>query len=101
MKLLNTVKLVAGNCVVLLGMLAAVNLASLIVLKGYMLSKGLAGAPDTEVSDGWWNLPMYADKEASRSLFEEFHSIEYHYVPFLEWSRSSFRGRGTNINEEG
>jgi len=49
MKLLNTVKLVAGNCVVLLGMLAAVNLASLIVLKGYMLSKGLAGAPETEV----------------------------------------------------
>ena len=101
MKLPNAVKLVAGNVVVLAGILAAVNLASLIVIEGYLFAKGVVGPSEAELPDGWWSLPMYVDKDASRALFEDFHSIEYHYVPFLEWSRSPFRGRGTTIGEEG
>jgi lysophospholipase L1-like esterase len=102
MKIVRVGRLVMGNAVVLVVMLAVLNLLSLVVIEGYLFSKKtFAGPAPLETRNEWWSLPVYTDKEASRALFRDFSEIDSHYVPFLAWSRSTFRGVSTTVDPEG
>lgn len=89
-------KLVAGNLLVLFGMLVGLNFVAAL------------GYDARAVLDRWF-MPLtdkaarasLEDREQAETIFREFAALRTRYVPFLVWQREPFEGETTTVGEDG
>jgi hypothetical protein len=95
-RVLGAAKLILGNAVVLLALIAALNLLAAIILD---VQDGVGRLRPGR--DGRASLPNYAGDAEAGLIFEEFGALETEYQPYVVWSRRPFSGRLTTVNAEG
>jgi len=87
------IKLIFLNIIVFLGLLILINLAVILVFRGYKLIKPRI--------DPWSNLPNYKNIDWVATHYKEFMKLPTEYRSYIGWRRPPFRGKTINIDQEG
>ena len=84
------------NVCTLLALLLSINLFSAIVRDGISIYKGWVPSINKKA-----NRLSLENKELAQTVYLEKEKLRTQYVPYLGWSRLPFKGKTTNVNEEG
>jgi lysophospholipase L1-like esterase len=96
MKLGAAVRLVAGNLLVLIGLL--LGLLFLMSLIGDSVNAVKSFFPK---SDKRADLPIYQDHDRAKRIYRDQKGSNSRYVPFAEWRQAKYASENLNIDEDG
>jgi len=89
-------RVIAGNGLVLLALMAALNFLSSLILDGQYWLERVFVRGDARV-----DLPNFEDKQLAATIFAETRDLRTGYAPYVAWTRRELHGSTVNVDANG